>query len=69
MTFVGYIETETDRAFFFQDHYWSAPDWLPKSQLTVFRGHDTHEVRLLASAWICEQKKIKEFENRCNDAT
>lgn len=62
--FIGFVETETPRAFLFQDHFWSRPDWLPKSQVTVFRRDETAEVVIDASDWICKQKEIREFTHR-----
>jgi len=64
MTFEGYIEGQTDRAILFRGHYWSGPDWFPKSQIEILPELDTHEVRILASAWICDKKKIEEFKYR-----
>lgn len=64
MIFIGYVVMDTDRAFLFQDHHWEKPDWLPKSQVDVLREEDTHEVRMIASAWICDQKRIEEFKFR-----
>lgn len=64
--FIGYIEAETGRAFLFRDHFWEKPDWMPKSQITTVRDPDSMEVTLEASAWICGQKQIKEFEEVLN---
>jgi hypothetical protein len=65
--FIGYVLFETDRALFFQDHFWHAGDWVPKSQSIISREDDTHEVRVSMSAWIIEKKEIEEFEERKND--
>lgn len=64
MIFIGFIEAETDRAIFFQDWWWEASDWMPKSQVEILRSTDTHEVKLIASPWICGKKNIREFEVR-----
>lgn len=64
MEFIGYIIHDTGKAILFHDHYWSAPDWMPKSQITIHTEIDTHEVRLVASDWISKQKGIREFEYR-----
>lgn len=64
MTFIGYIETDTDRAILFLDHYWGMSEWFPKTQIDIFRHEDTHEVIVHASSWICEQKSLKEFTFR-----
>jgi hypothetical protein len=64
MIFIGYIETETDRALLFQDHFWTGSDWFPKSQIQIHRYEDTHEVRISASSWICGKKNIQEFRWR-----
>ena len=65
--FVGYVVTETPRAFLFQDHFWENPDWLPKSQITTYREDNTTEVRVSASPWICKQKCITEYTYRGAD--
>ncbi len=63
--FIGYVVASTDRAVLFLDHFWSAPDWMPKSQITVLpRDFDSMEVQLDASPWICNQKGIREFQYR-----
>lgn len=67
MIFIGFVETETDRAILFQDHFWGRSDWFPKSQIDVLREDDTHEVRILASAWICNAKQINEFQYRSTE--
>lgn len=64
MVFIGYIESETARAVLLWEHYWASPDWFPKSQIDILRTDDTPEVRIVASNWICEQKKIREFAYR-----
>jgi len=64
MLFIGYLEDETDKAYLFQDHYWSGSDWLPKSQVDIIRSDETFEVKLLASPWICSKKEIQEFKYR-----
>ena len=65
MTFIGYIEADTDRAILFQDHYWASHDWFPKSQVEIIRYVDTHEVQIVASAWICGKKEgLAEFAHR-----
>lgn len=56
--FLGYIVTETIRAFFFQSWYWKEPLWMPKSQVTVDWGD--YEVKLIATDWICGQNEIEE---------
>jgi hypothetical protein len=66
--FIGYIVAETQRAYLFQDHYWTNPDWMPKSQVETLRDDETHEVRLRASGWISEQKGIQEFQYRAVEA-
>jgi len=62
MIFIGYVETETDKALFFQDHFWQEPGWMPKSQIDIFRENDTIEIVIDASDWICGKKGIQEFE-------
>lgn len=69
MIFIGFIEVETDRALLFQDHFWHEPDWMPKSQVEIMREYDTHEVKLIATAWICEKKELKEFNEVKNAAS
>lgn len=64
MLFIGYLENETDKAYLFQDHWWASADWLPKSQADIIRSHDTFEVKILASSWICSKKNIQEFKHR-----
>lgn len=59
--FIGYVEHETGRAILFQDHFWHAPTWLPKSQSTVIRFEDTHEIIVTCSNWISVQKNLVEF--------
>lgn len=66
--FVGYVVAETPKALFFQDHYWDGPDWMPKSQCEIVTFHDTHEIVIEASTWICKQKQIREFEERTINA-
>ena len=61
---IGFVIGETARAWFFQDHYWSAPDWMPKSQTTLYRDTDTMEVRLVTSPWLEKVNDLKEFEYR-----
>lgn len=68
--FIGYVVAETDRALLFQDHYWTAPDWMPKSQVEQYRDPDAPmELQLEASAWICGQKNIKEFRHYVVDSS
>lgn len=67
MVFIGYLVNETDKALFFQDHFWAKADWLPKSQSEVIRYIETHEVKIVASAWICDKKKIQEFQYRSEE--
>lgn len=67
MMFEGFVIAETDRALLFQSHYWLNADWLPRSQITILREIDTHEIRVLASNWICLQKNIEEFKMRNNE--
>lgn len=64
MTLIGYIEAETDRAILYWDHFWESSEWLPKKQITVLHEDDTHEVKVLASPWICGVKQIEEFKER-----
>jgi hypothetical protein len=66
MVFIGYLLNETDRAYLFQDHFWegNSGDWFPKSQADIIRSPDTIEVKILASAWICQKKNIDEFKYR-----
>ena len=60
--FIGYMEHETARAWLFQDHFWHEPTWLPKSQTTVERFDDTHEIIVTCTNWISEQKNLVEFK-------
>lgn len=62
--FLGFIAAETPKAILFQDHFWHEPDWMPKSQITMVRQEETHEVVIVATPWICGQKNIREFEER-----
>ena len=64
MTFIGYVEAETDRALLFQDHWWHYAEWLPKTQISVLHDFDTHEVMVQASPWICGVKNLIEFKER-----
>jgi hypothetical protein len=59
--FIGYVLHETGRAILFQDHYWTGPNWMPKSQTTLFTEPDTDEVRLHATEWICGKNNVVEF--------
>jgi hypothetical protein len=61
MVFEGFIQAETQRAYLFHCHYWESADWMPKSQVDTIKFEDTHEVVIIASSWICNQKNIDEF--------
>ena len=62
--FIGYVVGETPRAILFIDHFWFEADWMPKSQITTTRHYNSTEVVIEASAWICKQKGIREFNER-----
>lgn len=66
MQFIGVVLVDTDRAFLFQDWFWHDPEWMPKSQTSIRREHDTAEVVVEASAWISKQKGLQEFKERVN---
>lgn len=62
--FIGYIEADTGRAILFHDHFWDDPEWLPKSQVEIFKQEGTHELVVRASDWICGKSGLREFERR-----
>lgn len=64
LTFVGYKLAETPKSFYFQDHFWEEPQWMPASQCDVVLDLDTDEIRVIASSWICNQKDLKEETGR-----
>lgn len=64
--FIGYITHETHRAFQFWDHFWEAPEWLPKSQSSVRRSEESMEVVIDVKDWLCEKNNFQEFEYQDN---
>lgn len=56
---IGFIVGSTNRAVFFQDHFWHQGRWLPKSQLRILSSDGEHRVSV--SAWLCEQANLNEF--------
>ncbi len=64
--FLGYIHHDTAKAILFQDHFWHAPEWLPKSHVIVKRDYDTIEVSVVTMAWITRQTGLREFMERKN---
>lgn len=58
--FLGFVVEDTPKAVLFWCHYWEAPDWFPRSQITMLNTFDSIEVKILASPWICKAKNVKE---------
>ncbi len=58
--FIGFVQAETIKAVFFQDHYFHEPQWFPKSQINILPGEGM-ETQIIATTWICKQNDLKEF--------
>ncbi len=56
----------TDRAVFFQDHFWHAPEFLPKSQITITYDYDSDEIRLDVAEWLVRKNEWAEFKELYN---
>lgn len=60
MLLIGYISVDTSKAILFDAHYWIESSWLPKSQITIFREIDTHEVRVQVESWLASKNNWSE---------
>lgn len=65
--FIGFILGHTNKAVLFQDHYWHVPDWMPRSQIDLYYDPESIEATILASEWICGQKKMQEYQERTEE--
>lgn len=59
--FEGYIHVSTMRAILFQGHYWEHAHWFPRSQITEVPQNDPDEKVIIATDWISNMKKVREF--------
>ena len=71
VTIHGVIRRETMKAYLVQidpeclESGKQLEVWFPKSQVEIIRYVDTHEVQIVASAWICGKKEgLAEFAHR-----
>lgn len=68
--FIGRLFFQTAKAILFQDHFWTAAEWMPKSQIRNESDPETpDEIKITAAQWICTQKNIREFEHIDNEVS
>lgn len=60
--FVGYPIAETGKAILFEDHFGEEPFFIPKSQVTIHRFEDTHEIMVDFTDWFAGVRGVKEYE-------
>lgn len=58
--FIGCVVGETYKAWLFQDWFWPAPLWVPKSQAEKIEGD--YEIGIKLSAWFGPKFEAEETE-------
>ena len=67
--FIGYLYGYSVKAILFQDHFWYAPVWLPRSQMKNLTPiKEGEEICIAVKEWLCDKNDIPEFtevDNSC----